>query len=253
MLLLPSCSCSEEIPDIDPVSMVQDIRVDIGGQSFILPRVAFHRPLRVRERGYFETPPFDRFTVWIDVYESTGELVNSREICRLLPRQWSRSICESPYTPLYQSHPREITLLKPDALSVYRHTSVAGRTGQTKYDVVSKIRFDPDRAERAVYDPDPSAHRFCSAGIRLGNGLIAWWDRNPNDPEDDSRVGQIVRNFIKKAIGPRENFEALDREAVLLRYPRAPCIYDRETMERVLDYAGLNLVRLDPESLRGYP
>lgn len=55
-LLLPSCSCSEEISDIDPVSMAQDVRVDIGGQSFILPRVAFHRPWRDSERGYLAPP-----------------------------------------------------------------------------------------------------------------------------------------------------------------------------------------------------
>lgn len=242
MLLLPSCSCSEDIPDIDPVSMAQDVRVNIGGQSFILPRVSFHRPWRDSERGYLETPPFDGFTVWIGVYGSTGELLKSREICPLLTRQWSRSICESAYTPLYLSLPREITLLKPEALTVYRHTGLAG-AGQTKYDVVSKIRFDRDRADRACSDPDPSGHRFCSAGIRLGNGLIALWDGNPNDPDDDARVGQIVRSFVKKAIGPRENFEALDREAVLLRDPRAPCTgyqpYDRKTMERVRDYAGL--------------
>lgn len=52
-----------------------------------------------------------------------------------------------------------------------------------------------------------------------------------------------MRSFVKKAIGPKEDFEALEREAVLRRDPRAPCIgyqpYDRETMERVRDYAGL--------------
>lgn len=185
-------------------------------------------------------PPFDGFTVWIGVYGSTGELLKSREICPLLTRQWSRSICESAYTPLYRSLPREITLLKPEALSVYRHTGLAG-AGQTKYDVVSKIRFDRDRADRACSDPDPSSYRFCTAGIGLENGLIALWDagENPNDPDDDARVGQIVQSFVKKAIGPKEGFEALEREAVMLRDSRAACIgrqpYDRETMERVRD------------------
>lgn len=241
MLLLASCSCSEEIPDIDPVSMAQDVRVEIGNQSFILPRVALHRPWSNSESGYLETPPFDGFSVRIGVYGSTGELLKSRGICPLLTRQWSRSICKSPYTPLYRALPREIALLKPEALSVYRHTGLAGAS-QTKYDVVSKIRFDRDRADRACSDPDPNGHRFCSAGIGLENGLIALWEAGDN-LDDDTRVGQMVQSFVKNAIGPKEDFEALEREAVILRNPRSPCIggqpYERETMKRVRDYVGL--------------
>lgn len=233
--------CSEKTADIDPVSMAQDVRVEIGDQSFILPRVAIRRSWRGGKQGYVETPPFDGFEVSINVYGSTGELSQSRQICPLLTRRWSRSICESAYTPLYQSLPRHFALLRPEALSVYRHTHFAG-IDQTKYDVVSKIHFKQERASRSCSTPDPSGHRFCSAGVGLKNGLIAVWDAGEN-PGDDARIAQIVQNFVEKAIGPTESFETLEREAVRLRDPRASCFvdqpYDKETMERVRDYRGL--------------
>jgi hypothetical protein len=239
IFLLPSCS--EEIPDIDPISMAEDVRVELGDQIFLLPRVAVRQQWRNGEYGRLNTPPFDGVEIWIGVYGTTGELTKSRQICPLLTRQWSRSICESAYTPLYKSLPRQFTLLRPQALTVYRNGGYAG-IDQSMYDVVSSIDFDQERADRSCSDPDSSGHRFCSAGIGLENGLIALWFAG-EDPDDDARVGRMVQSFVKNAIGPSEDFVTLEHEAVRLRDPRAPCSgdqpYEREIMERVHNYRGL--------------
>lgn len=226
--MLSLSACTEKVPDIDPIAMAEDVRIIIGGESFILPQVAIDRTWN------------GGFQVWISVYGSTGELLKSREICPLLTRQWSRSICESAFSPLYQSLPNRLAIMRPSALSIYGNAVLAD-TNQSKYDVISGIQFTVEQTNRACSNATSNGHRFCFAGIGLENGLIAIW--NAEDRSNDNRMGQMVQSFVKHAIGLTEDFTALDRDAVKLRNPLAPCFagqpYDENTMARVRDYSDL--------------
>ncbi|PQZ24463.1 hypothetical protein CQZ93_26010 [Ochrobactrum vermis] len=227
-VMLPLGACTEKVPDIDPVAMAEDVRIVIGGESFILPQVAIDRTWN------------GGFQVWIGVYGSTGELLKSREICPLLTRQWSRSICESAFSPLYQSLPDRLAIMRPSALPIYGNAFLAD-TNQSKYDVVAGIQFSLEKANLACSNATSIGHRFCFAGIGLDNGLIALW--NAEDRSNDNRMGKMVQSFVKNAIGLTEDFSTLDRDAVKLRKPFAPCFagqpYDKKTMARVQDYADL--------------
>jgi hypothetical protein len=241
-------ACSDDMEKVDPVALAEDVRIHVGEQTFVLPRVAVGGAWRDSKDGFRTRRPndeIDGFSVLVGVYESTGEDLASREICPRLSRQWARSICQSAYTPLYASLPRKFTILRPGAFEGYRRSFYSGAK-ETQYDLIQRLHFEAMRPQRACTNPDASRHQFCITGIQLHNGLLALWDSEG----DDTRVARMVQSFVEYAMGPRENFETLEREAVLRRNPLVPCLgrdpYDRASMDRVRNYEGVTRCPKEP-------
>lgn len=238
VLLCALSACAPPLPRVDPVQLSGDIEISLGGNRVIVPVVAV---TKWTEEGDLVVPqsPVESLEIFITVYGSAGEMVKSREICPLLTRQWSKSICQSSYTPLYQSLPRQFTLLTEAGLSGLRNTFLSG-VGQTKFDVVSTINFNTARPDRACSNRSLAGNSFCWAGYQLSNGLLVLWQGRP---EDDARSAEMIQIFVDNALGADENFDLVERAAVGRRLSSAPCTrgqpYNPEVMERVRLFRGL--------------
>lgn len=230
--------CADDIEVVDPVALAQDQRIELDGIPYVLPRVAGGPERRGGDLAAPMRSRVDTVRVRIAVYGSTGERLTSRDICPRLTRRWSRSICESAYAPVYQALPRTFTLLDPAALAALRRAAATRRGGDEAV-LVSALRFSAGRIDRACRALAPSA-RYCLSGRALRSGLLAFWE---SDPDDDDRISEMVQSFVDHAIGQREDFRTLERDAVRLRRTHAPCFggnpYDDRSMERVRRYPGI--------------
>lgn len=238
-LMLGGCT-HPPLPEIDPVLLASDATMVLGDASITVPVVAISS---WTEQGdlVIQQSPADIVSLSFSVYGFAGEMGKSLEICPLLTRQWSRSICRSSYTPLLQSLPHRVELVTPAGLSGLRNNSLGG-TNQTKFDVVSMIDFDSDRPGRACSNPtEPGyftgakgGYSYCWAGYQLSNGLLAIWEGRQ---DDDVKTAEMIEIFVKNALGPKENFALVESAAIERRRSNAPCLqgqpYEPEIMVRI--------------------
>lgn len=232
LALLPLSACAPSSPDVDPVQLAADIQISLGGNQVIVPVVAVAKRT---EEDVLTIPKSqtDTLEIRIEVYGSAAEMLKSREICPLLTRQWSRSMCMNAYSPINRSLPRSFTLLTEAGLSWLSSVS-------SEFDVVSPINFDVARPGRGCTTPRPSQTQLCWAGYQLSNGLIVLWS---SSPEDDVKFAEMIQIFVDNALGSTENFDLLERAAVKRRRSDAGCIegqpYTAEAMERVRTFEGV--------------
>lgn len=244
-LIVGGCTDLPE-PKIDPVQLASDATIVLGDASITVPVVAISS---WTEQGevVIQQSPAEILRVSFRVYGTTGEMRKSLEICPLLTRQWSSSICRNFYSPLLQSLPGRVEFMTPEGLASLKST-ILGGANQTKFDVVSMIDFNTEQPGRACSNPTKPGYftgaqggtHYCWAGYQLSNGLLAIWE---GLPENDVRTAEMIDIVVQHALGSTENFDLVERAAVKRRRSNALCLmgqpYEADVMARVQGYEGL--------------
>ena len=147
-----------------------------------------------------------------------------RRICFHLTRQWARSVCDDPWSPIAQSLPTFyiFDIRKPDAFD-----SHSGPDGETIGGQLRTMRIEHDAASVVCGSKTSSGTRFCTAATLIQQNLAAVWllsddmNRGETHLERADREANAIANFVRYAMGPIEDFPPLLRRSCLLRPPKS--------------------------------
>lgn len=167
-------------------------------------------------------PALDTLEISIDTYGWDDFDPSLKRICSRLRRQWSRSLCDNPWSPLRQAMPEgafHVTdIRKFSAFDNYRTVG-----GERKSDQLRSMRLKLGKPSVVCDRTLREGKRFCSAAILLAPHLAAVWavwdGRKETSDQQAYREGAAIVAFVRDALGPRENFPALFASACRLRRP----------------------------------
>lgn len=273
-IALAACG-TDPTPQIDVELLASERSVQVGNEVLTIPYVALsdfvHKPMSFslrsesgneREQARLErkaflsraahretAPKLSSITVSIEIYGSYGELGQSAQICPRLRRQWSLSICNDAYSPIYRALPRKFELVELGKFEKYKHHIFAGVRNKTVYDLISAMDFQENVSSVSCLAYDQKDHppgKTCRAGRVVGNGLVAIWevweskDGHESIQDKANREGSMVAKFIEMGLGSEEDFEQLERAAIKLYSPDSPTssgnAYSARSMKRVESY-----------------
>jgi hypothetical protein len=143
-------------------------------------------------------------------------------ICSRFTRQWSRSVCNDPSSPLQQAMPNDnnhIFLVddrKLDAFQNHRRVSDQLREMHLKSGETSLVCDTKSTGDTTL----------CTAAIAIERHLVAVWSIWGSTTEANSRQaereGAAIKAFVVNALGPTENFPSLLSLVCELNTPAIP-------------------------------
>jgi hypothetical protein len=153
----------------------------------------------------------DRLDLMIREYKYTGEHLASLNICPLLTRKWSQSLCRGQHRGLLKRLPEKFDLLDRGKLDLLRSYWTVGKERQ--YDQVKDMAIQPGVTEIGC----DRESRFCTAMVEVLPGLLAVWTvwnggtGGTAQEIADTQGGAIVQ-FVRRALGPVEDPTLVDAE-----------------------------------------
>ena len=221
LLSVTECSESPSPPDVQFLS--SDYHFTVGGQHIVIPAVAIRGPDHVfdlgrrkpekslKERLKLEASDpsnpmrMDKLDLIIREYQYTGEHVASRNICPLLTRKWSQSLCRGQHRGLLKRLPEKFDLLDHVKLDLLRNHWTVGKERQ--YDQVKNMAIQPGVTEIGC----DRQSRFCTAMVEVLPGLLAVWTvwsdaKTGDSPEEMANTqGAAIVQFVRRALGSVED------------------------------------------------
>jgi hypothetical protein len=220
MLSMTQCSKGPDVP-----FLTSDIHLGVGGQHIVLPVVALRGPDHTfdlgsprpeksmketlkSEAGDPSNPmKMDRVPLIIREYRIyvTDELVPSIDICPLLKRAWSQSVCRWEHRGLLRRLPEKFDLLDRARLDLLKNAWTVGK--ERKYDQVKDMAMQPGVTEIGC----DRESRFCTAVVPIVPGLLAVWtvwgdDKTGSTAEQMALTqGAAIAEFVRRALGPTED------------------------------------------------
>jgi hypothetical protein len=220
MLCVTQCS---NAPDVQ--FLTSDVHFTVGGQHIVLPVVALRGPdhtfdlsgrrpeksMKERLKSEASDPSnpmkIDRLDLGIREYQHyvTNELVPSINICPLLTRTWSQSLCRGEHRGLLRRLPEKFDLLDRNRLDLLKNHWTVGKERQ--YDQVKDMAVQPGVTEIGC----DRESRFCTAMVQVLPGLLAVWtvwgdERTGGTAEQMALTqGAVIVEFVRRALGPGED------------------------------------------------
>jgi hypothetical protein len=144
-------------------------------------------------------------------------------ICPRLSRNWAKSVCSDPWSPIRQALPPNRFYLADDRnLEVFDSHYTVG--GEKRGDQLRKMRLETNQTSLVCDMQSSSTTRFCTAAIRIGAHQIAVWSVWESEEETSrrqaDREGKAIVAFVQYALGAKENPPKLVNEICHLRRPR---------------------------------
>ena len=220
--------CSESPLPLDIQFLASDLHFTIGGQHIVTPAVAIGMPdhtfdlsglkpeksLKDRFRLEASDPSnpirADKLDLTIQQYQYAGENPSSRNICALLTRKWSQSLCVGAYDGLLRRLPKRLELLDRNKLDLLQYNWTVGKERQ--YDQVKDMALRPSVTEIGC----DRQSQFCTAVVDVLPGLLAVWtvwsDGKTGETAQamaDAQGAAIVQ-FVRRALGPVEDPTLVD-------------------------------------------
>lgn len=257
-VVLTACSPPpKRLSDADIEFLSSDAHVVVGGVSLTVPFVALTglvaaKPSfslnRQRDRQTAKerleafrsaasnpdtAPIVDKLEVTLRSYGLDDFDPSVIRICPRLTRQWSRSVCDDPWSPLRQAMPNgssRFFLVDDRNLDAFQNHWTVG--GERVSDQLHKMRLK--RGETSVVcDIKPSSNTtFCTAATAIKQHLaVVWtvWDSaSETHSSQAKREGEAITEFVLNALDPLENFPALMSAACELKRPGAPNLPDAD-------------------------
>jgi hypothetical protein len=214
--------CSER-GILDVAFLASDLYFSIGGQSIVIPAVALRGPdhvfdlsSRKPDRSLKETlnsearepsHPMkrDKLDLGIRQYQYTGETFDGINICPLLTRKWSQSLCRGRHRGLLRRLPEKFALLDRTKLDVLKNHWTVGKERQ--YDQVKDMTMRPGVTEMGC----DKESRFCTALVQVVPGLVAVWtvwpDPNTGGTAADAAQsqGSAIVELVRRGLGRMED------------------------------------------------
>jgi hypothetical protein len=226
--LLCGAACSESPSRPDVQFLASDAHFTVGGQSIVVPAVAMRGPdhtfdlrgrkpktsLQERLKSEASDPSnpmkADKLDLSIRQYQYTGEHLASLDICPLLRRKWSQSLCRGQHRGVLGRLPERFDLLARAKLDLLANHWTVGK--ERRYDHVKDMAIQLGVTEFAC----DRESRFCTAMVEVLPGLLAvwtvWGDETSGGPAErmaDTQGAAIVQ-FVRRALGPVEDATLVD-------------------------------------------
>lgn len=170
--------------------------------------------------------PQDSLSVVVDAYGWDHSYPAQPPLCSLLTREWARAVCDNPWAATRQALPANRFRLLD-----LRHlrTTGPGRQADCR-EGTPPPRALPTEPGQAVLLCNAMVYggredEFHYAVLRIDGDLGAlWtvWNHGPNGETAEAmaqREGQAIAQFVQHALGPREDFAALQARMCRLRPP----------------------------------
>jgi hypothetical protein len=149
----------------------------------------------------------DRLDLVIREYQHyvTNEVVPSINVCPLLARTWSQSLCRGEHRGVLRRLPEKFDLLDRDRLDILKNHWTVGK--ERKYDQVGNMTVRPGETEIGC----DRESRFCTAMVEVLPGLLAVWtvwsDENKGRTAEEMAhtQGAAIVQFVRRALGPAED------------------------------------------------
>jgi len=221
MLCLTQCSESPLPPDVQ--FLASDTHFTIGDRHIVIPPVAIRapghtfdlsgrRPERsLKERLKLEASDpshpmkMDKLDLIIREYQYAGQHLGSINICFLLTRKWSQSLCRGEHRGLLRRLPEKFDLLDRVKLDLLMNHWTVGKERQ--YDQVKNMAIQPGLTEIGCDRGSP----FCTAMVEVLPGLLAVWtvwsdEKTGGTAEEMAHTqGAAIVQFVRRALGPAED------------------------------------------------
>lgn len=235
---------------VDVGLLASDIHVSIAQRPLVLPFVALEEHARqgmsfsldrqgdrrraAKARQQFlrdsanpgQPLPLDSLSVVVDTYGWNHSELGHPPLCALLTREWARAVCDNPWASTRQALPyNRLRLLDLSRL----RTTGAGRQAECRNGtpLPRALPTEPGQAlllcNAMVYGgrEDQSHHAVVRIDGDLG-ALWTVWNYGQNGESAEAmaqREGQAIAHFVQHALGPREDFAALQARMCRLRRP----------------------------------
>jgi len=181
-----------------------------------------------KSTGSPETAPtIDTLEISLRTYGWNDFDISIIRVCSRLTRQWSRSVCDDPWSPFQQAMPRgnnHFILADDRKLKVFNNHWTVGK--ERVADHLDEMRLNSEEASTVCDAETPSNRKFCTAAIRIKEHLIAVWTvwDGPGEPysRQAEREGHAIRQFVLHGLGPIEDFARLLSVICKLKDPAAP-------------------------------
>ncbi|MBB6564228.1 hypothetical protein HNP48_006955 [Acidovorax soli] len=170
--------------------------------------------------------PLDSLSVVVDAYGWDHSAPGQPPLCALLTREWARAVCDNPWAATRQALPyNRLRLLDLSRL----RTTGPGRQAECREGTPPPraLPTEPGQAvllcNAMVYGGRQDQHHH--AVLRIDGDLGALWTvwhygQNGETAEAMAqREGQAIAHFVQYALGPREDFAALQARMCRLRRP----------------------------------
>lgn len=245
---LTSCEKPEsERSAVDVKRLSTDVHVEIAQHFLILPFIALedyayrHQSFSLNRKGDREYArdaanellrnaadpkhplAFDSLSIVVRTYGWNDFDTSQRQMCPLLTREWSRSVCDNPWAAIQQALPGDRFRLVD-----LRHLQIDDprRPGQC-FNNGKPHQPLPQRPGEAVMVCEASnfegnKKRFHTAVVRIDGDLGALWTVWQNDETAEAkteREGKAIVAFVQNALGESEDFAALHSTMCRLRRP----------------------------------
>jgi hypothetical protein len=223
-LSLLSAACSQSSPDIR--FLASDTHFAVGGQHIVVPIVAIRGPdhsfdlgerapgkskkeiLKSEAMNPSNPMKMDKLDVLITQYQYTGGYVASINICPLLARRWSQSLCLGEHRGLLRRLPEKFDLVDRDKLDLLKNHWTVGKERQ--YDQVKDMAM-----QTGTEIGCDKESRFCTAVVAVLPGLLAvwtvWGGGTAGTAEEMAQTqGAAIVQFVERALGPIEDPTLVD-------------------------------------------
>jgi len=217
-----SAGCSDRAA-LDVKFLASDLYFSIGGQPIVIPAVALRGPdhtfdlsrrkpekslkevLESEARDPSNPLKRDKLDLAIRQYQYTGERFDGVNICPLLTRRWSQSLCRDQHRGLLRRLPEKFDLLDRTKLDLLKTHWTVGK--ERKYDQVKDMAMQPGVTEMGC----DKQSRFCTALVQVLPGLVAVWtvwpDPNTGGSAEDmaQSQGPAIVELVRRGLGVVED------------------------------------------------
>ena len=249
--ILASCDGEERLA-ANNMRLANDVHVVIADHALVLPFIALEhyayrgQSFSLDRKGDAERArdavsqllddsadpknplPFNELAVVVHTYGWNESDMRQRRMCKLLTREWARSVCDNPWAAIRQALPYNRFRL----VDLRRFEIGDPRGPASCVDTAEQRRPFPQKpgeavmvCEALVYGGDDD--EFHHAVVRIDGELGALWTvwRNGQNGETaeamTQREAQAIVAFVQYALGQREEFPTLHLIMCSLRRPGA--------------------------------
>ncbi len=144
------------------------------------------------------------------IRQYAGDYLGSSNICPLLARKWSQSLCLGTHDGLLRRLPERFELLDRNKLDLLQYHWTVGKERQ--YDQVKDMAL---RAGATEVGCDKQSN-FCTAVVEVLPGLLAIWTVWSDDTTGvparamADTQGTAIVQFVRRALGPVEDPTLVD-------------------------------------------
>ena len=245
--MLSACDEDDARPAPDVRRLATDVHVAIAGQNLVLPFVALefyaYRGLDfyldrgrdswqgsdaaeklLRNAADPEHPfPLTSMSVVVETYGWNDSDMRQRDLCPLLTREWTRSVCDNPWAAVRQALPYNRFKLV-DLREVQADLNCPDIYGRQNY-----LSLEPGKAEIVCRTMVYTSGKYDShtATVRISGDLGAIWTvwghgQRPESAEAMTRrEGEAIVALVRDALGATEHFATLHHVMCRLRRPGA--------------------------------